>query len=88
MNNMDDRVKQNIFTLTVSGLLIVVVWFIFSQWASVAGFFGKILNALTPFAFGLGITFVVMPLRNIIENKWLVKRKWKFQTKRRISVLS
>ena len=31
MHNIDDRVKQNIFTLTVSGLLIVCVWFVFSQ---------------------------------------------------------
>ena len=86
MHNIDDRVKQNIFTLTVSGLLIVCVWFIFSQWAGVAGFFGKVLNALTPFAFGLAITFVAMPLRNIVEDKWLAKLKWKQSTKRRVSV--
>ncbi|MBR3128172.1 MAG: AI-2E family transporter [Solobacterium sp.] len=51
-----------------------------------AGFFGKVLNALTPFAFGLAITFVAMPLRNIVEDKWLAKLKWKQSTKRRVSV--
>lgn len=86
MKNWPERVKENILTLVVSGVAIVFVWFLLSQWTDLSLFFKKVWNALTPFLFGFVITFVVLPLRRIIEDKLLGKWDTTFKRKRHLSV--
>ena len=87
MKNLNENTKQNILALTISGIIIVTIWFIFSQWSFLAQFFGKIWDALTPFIWGFMVTFIVLPLRNMIEKKWLSKYTWSDKVKRRVAVI-
>lgn len=73
--NFDENTKQNIRTYTVSGALILCIWFLFSRWDTMASFFSRIFTALQPFLWGLAIAFVLQPIQRIVEYSWLKNTK-------------
>ncbi|MEE3486653.1 MAG: AI-2E family transporter [Bulleidia sp.] len=73
--NFDESTKQNIRTYTISGALVLCIWFLFSRWDAVASFFSRIFNALQPFLWGLAIAFILMPIQRVVENSWLKNTK-------------
>ncbi len=79
-----EQTKEQIFVYSVSGIIVMAVWFIFKSWEFVAGFFGGIFASLKPFLLGICLCFILLPMRRIVEEKWLArvnismraKRKW------------
>lgn len=87
MKKINEQTKQSILALTVSGIFIVMAWFVFSHASSVIEILNKLLKALTPFIFGFAITFIVSPLMWRIENGFLKNVKWDKKTRRNVSVM-
>ncbi len=78
--------KDRVLTYTVSGAIILLIWFIFQRWDSIASFFGKIWSTLSPFIWGFAIAFILVPIQHIAEEKWLKNASLNQKAKRRISV--
>lgn len=83
---MSEQTKENIKAYTISGLIIICVWFLFDSWSNVAGFFGHVFSALKPFLLGFCLCFILVPMRNIVEDKWLRNTKLKQRSKRKLAV--
>ena len=84
--NWKEQTKDNILAYTVSGILILLVYFLFSRWSVVGSFFGKVWKDLMPFVWGFAIAFVLLPMRHVVEDKWLKNVNWKPRTKRNVAV--
>lgn len=84
--NLSERAKENIKVYSLSGVIVVLFFFLLRYSSSIFGVFSGLFRALMPFIFGIAITFILLPLRNIIEKKWLKNTNWKDKTKRRVSV--
>ncbi len=78
--------KDNVLTYTASGAIILLIWFFFQRWDSVASFLGKLWSTLSPFIWGFAIAFILVPIRRTAEEKWLKNTKLKPKTKRRAAV--
>lgn len=85
--NIPEELKQRIIAFTVSGILIVLFYTLLNNLGSLTGFFGLLINAVSPFLIGLLFTFIMLPLRKLVENRMLAGTKLEFKSKRRISVL-
>ncbi len=84
--NWKEEMKDNVLTYTVSGAIILLIWFFFQRWDSVASFFSKMWSTLSPFIWGFAIAFILVPIWRIAEDKWLKNAPLKQKTKRRIAV--
>ncbi len=84
--NLPEETKNKIQAYTISGCAVVLFYLILQHIPAFAFVFGKLWNALSPFVFGLCFSFILVPLRNIVENNWLSRFEWKKTTKRRIAV--
>lgn len=78
--------KDNVLTYTASGAIILLIWFFFQRWDSVASFLGKLWSTLSPFIWGFAIAFILVPIRRTAEEKWLKNTKLKPKAKRRAAV--
>ena len=84
--HIKDETKEKIVAFTISGILIVCFYVLMNHIPTLLTLFGKIINAVSPFLIGILFTFVMLPLRKLIETKWLAKTKLDDQTKRKIAV--
>lgn len=84
--NWKEEMKDNVLTYTASGAIILLIWFFFQRWDSVASFLGKLWSTLSPFIWGFAIAFILVPIRRTAEEKWLKNTKLKPKTKRRAAV--
>lgn len=84
--NWKEEMKDNVLTYTASGAIILLIWFFFQRWDSVASFLGKIWSTLSPFIWGFAIAFILVPIRRTAEEKWLKNTKLKPKAKRRAAV--
>ena len=73
MKHWTDEVKNRIIELTVSGIIIATVCFAFMNWSVISGFIGKLLTAAAPFIWGFCLSFILVPLRRLIETKLLAR---------------
>ena len=85
--DFNERVRENILILTVSGAILLAIWFLLRNVGNLAGFFAKFVSAVTPFILGLALAFILLPLRRRAESVWLAKTPLKDKTKRRVAVL-
>lgn len=82
-----EHTTENIIALTVSGIIISIVWGILHNLSGVGSLLGQVWNALSPFLIGFCLAFIMLPIRKIAENKWLKNVSWKPKTKRRMATL-
>lgn len=85
--NWSERTKENIISLTVSGLIITVLWSLLHNLSGVGRVFSIFWNALSPFLIGFCLAFIMLPARRAAEVRWLRKTNWKPKTKRKVAVL-
>ena len=77
--------KSMIRVLSISGIIIVAFFLFLANLKTVGNAISAIIRALAPFIYGIFFALILIPLRNIVENKWLKKVKWKKRTKRKIA---
>ena len=71
----DHDTQNAIYTLTISGILIVLFYLICGHLAVIGKALGSIGNVLMPFFMGILIAVILLPLRRFIEAKWFKKVK-------------
>ena len=84
---LSEQSKESIRVITIAGILIALFCFLCLNISPIASFFKRIVKILMPFIIGFAIAFILMPLRNIIETKWLSKSSLKDRTKRKVAVV-
>lgn len=84
--HIKDETKEKIVAFTISGILIVCFYVLMNHIPTIFTLFGKVIKAISPFLIGILFSFVMLPLRKLIETKWLAKTKFDDQTKRKIAV--
>ncbi len=73
-------------SITLAGLFIVCIYFIILNIEVLFTLFRDLSAVLTPFVYGLILAFLMGPSVTFFELKALKKFKWKFGTKRLVSV--
>ena len=86
MKRWNEEVKNRILELTISGIIIATVCFAFMNWDVIGAFITKIWTAISPFIWGFCITFILVPLRRMIETRWMKNLNLNLKSKRVISV--
>ena len=76
---------ENIKVFSISGILVVAFYTLINNVEPLFGVLQAIFVALSPFIYGIGIAFLLNPLRKIIEYSWLEKTKLKPRTKKIIA---
>lgn len=87
-NKIPEETKEHIVAFTISGILIVLFYVLLNNLNTVSGVIGMIISAVSPFLIGLLFTFIMLPLRRLVENRLLKDSQLDQRTKRRISVLA
>lgn len=75
--------KSMIRVLSVSGIIIVAFFLFLANLKAVGNGISAVIGALAPFIYGIFFALILIPLRNIVENKWLKNVRWKKKTKRK-----
>ncbi len=78
--------KEAIIAISISGIVIVSFYLLISHLNLLGGAIVAIFKALVPFIFGIFFAFILMPLRNLTEKKFLAKCDLSDKAKRRIGV--
>ncbi len=78
---------ENILTYSISGLIIVIIYFLIKHTPNIISVLGNFLSIVMPFVFGMCIAFIVLPVIKIVEEKWLVNSKLNDKNKRVIAVI-
>lgn len=84
--NLNEQTKENIKAYTLSGIFIVITFFIFKNISIILKFLSSFWNTLMPFVLGFAFAFILIPLRRFIENDLFKKLSWTKKTKRNVSV--
>ncbi|MFV0552027.1 MAG: AI-2E family transporter [Anaerorhabdus sp.] len=74
--------------LTVAGIIIVIVCFLFSRFNEIFYWVGKFIGVAMPFIFGMAIAFLISPVQSYVENKLLKNSKMHFKAKRILGVIT
>lgn len=80
------EMKEAVVVLSLSGIAIVSFYLIVSNLNVVANAFSVVFHALLPFIFGIVFAFILIPLRNLAEEKLLSRYTLSKKAKRKISV--
>ena len=65
--HLKPETKEAIIALSLSGICIVTFYLIVSNLTALTGVVGSIIDVLAPFLYGIFLSFLLMPLRDIIE---------------------
>ena len=84
-SKLKEETIENIKAFSISGILVVAFYTLINNVEPLYGVFQAIFVALSPFIYGIGIAFLLNPLRKIIEYSWLGKTKLKPRTKKIIA---
>ena len=84
-SKLKEETIENIKVFSISGILVVAFYTLINNVEPLYGVFQAIFVALSPFIYGIGIAFLLNPLRKIIEYSWLGKTKLKPRTKKIIA---
>lgn len=84
--NMDPEVKKQVIAFSVSGVIIVSFYLICNNLRIVGNAISSIFSSMMPFIIGILFALILVPIRRIIENKWLCRAKLSRKAKRRVSV--
>lgn len=67
----DQETRKNIYTFTISGILIVLFYLVIAHLDTIGSALGTVGNVLMPFFIGILIAVILLPFRRYIERKWL-----------------
>ena len=84
-SKLKEETIENIKAFSISGILVVAFYTLINNVEPLYGVFQAIFVALSPFIYGIGIAFLLNPLRKVIEYSWLEKTKLKPRTKKAIA---
>ena len=84
-SKLKEETIENIKVFSISGILVVAFYTFINNVEPLYGVCQAIFVALSPFIYGIGIAFLLNPLRKIIEYSWLEKTKLKPRTKKVIA---
>lgn len=84
---LKQQVKDGIQVYTISGILCIIFYQLITHLSTFTNAFAQFKTALAPFIYGLVFAFLLLPLRNLVENKVLVNTKISSRMKRVISVI-
>lgn len=84
--HIPEETKEKILAFTVSGILVVLFYVLLNHLNVITGIIGMVTQACSPFLIGLLFTFIMLPLRKLVENKLLKNLNTDFRTKRKIAV--
>ena len=84
-SKLKEETIENIKAFSISGILVVAFYTLINNVEPLYGVFQAIFVALSPFIYGIGIAFLLNPLRKVIEYSWLEKTKLKPRTKKVIA---
>lgn len=84
-SKLKEETIENIKVFSISGILVVAFYTLINNVEPLFGILQAIFVALSPFIYGIGIAFLLNPLRKIIEYSWLGKTKLKPRTKKIIA---
>ena len=84
-SKLKEETIENIKAFSISGILVVAFYTLINNVEPLYGVFQAIFVAPSPFIYGIGIAFLLNPLRKIIEYSWLGKTKLKPRTKKVIA---
>ncbi|MDO4701716.1 MAG: AI-2E family transporter [Erysipelotrichaceae bacterium] len=82
--DFSNRIKENVISGILVGLVIVSVYFLFLNFNSVKAILTKTFDILLPFISGFALAFILLPITNHIER--ILPKSMKFATRRKISV--
>ncbi len=80
------QTKEAIIAISISGIIIVSFYLLISHLNVIGGIIASIFSALVPFIFGICFAFILIPLRNIAEEKLLSRFNLSDKAKRNIAV--
>ncbi len=86
--NFSSKVRENVLSLVLSGIILLTFYFIVKHFSVLKQFFSFLNGILFPFILGFAIAFLLMPIMKLIEEKLLGKVKLSFSVKRKISAFS
>ena len=81
-----EQTKENILSLTCSGILLLCFYFLITNFPQLKLFLGNIIGILLPFILGFSLAFLLAPVTARVEKKWLAKSKMKPSAKRKVGV--
>lgn len=84
-SKLKEETIENIKVFSISGILVVAFYTLINNVEPLFGVLQAIFVSLSPFIYGIGIAFLLNPLRKIIEYSWLGKTKLKPRTKKIIA---
>ena len=84
--HLKPETKEAIIALSLSGICIVSFYLIISNLTVLSDVISTVIGVLAPFLYGIFLSFLLMPLRDIIEKKWLKNTKFKESTKHSLAV--
>ena len=84
-SKLKEETIENIKVFSISGILVVAFYTLINNVEPLFDVLQAIFVALSPFIYGIGIAFLLNPLRKIIEYSWLGKTKLKPRTKKIIA---
>ena len=85
--NLKQQVQDGIQVYTISGMLCILFFELITHISTFAWMFEKLSVALAPFIYGLIFAFLLLPLRNLLENKVFSNLKISSRARRIISVI-
>ncbi|MBQ1476881.1 MAG: AI-2E family transporter [Erysipelotrichaceae bacterium] len=69
----DENVRKQIFIYTLTGVLVLLAWFLLAHFSRILSFLKEFFRVIMPFLWGALISLLMMPLSNRIE-KWIGDR--------------
>ena len=84
--NVKEESREQIRVYVISGTVICCVVFLFYKWGMILSLSAKAIVAMAPFLWGFAIAFIMVPMRRIIECKWLKNAHISDRQKRIIGV--
>lgn len=84
--HLKPETKEAVIALSLSGIIIVSFYLLVSHLSALSGVLGSIISVLMPFIYGIFLSFLLMPLRDIVEKKWLKNVKWSDRAKHNAAV--
>ena len=85
--NLKEHVADQITALSISGIIIVSFYMIMNNLGPIFAFFADFFSAAAPFLIGIFLSFVLAPLRNLIEDKLFERLNWPKKRKRLVAVI-
>lgn len=78
--------KEAVVAFSLSGIIIVSFYLLVSNMNILTNALGAVIKVLMPFLYGIFFSFLLMPLRDLVEHKWLKDKKMSQTAKRKIAV--